>query len=117
MVINPHLLSLADGPHRVHDQLHQMNCAPQNYVRFVKKLQQHYVTLSDERILLSFGRLPCICAAQGTREKKLDVGADIRRIEDAAVPAPPRSASPTMATSCEATPSSRRLRECGKSPS
>ena len=23
MVINPHLLSLADGPHRVHDQLHR----------------------------------------------------------------------------------------------
>ena len=24
MVINPHLLSLADGPHRVHDQLHRL---------------------------------------------------------------------------------------------
>ena len=51
-----------------------MGSAPQHYVRFVARLQQHYATVSDERILLSFGRLPCICAAQGTREKKLDVG-------------------------------------------
>ena len=86
MVINPHLLSLAHGPQRVHDQLIEMGAAPQNYVRFVSKLQQHYAHVSEERILLAFGRLPCVCAAQGTREKKLDVGADIRRIEDATAP-------------------------------
>ena len=82
----------------------------------------------------------CICAAQGTREKKLDVGADIRRIEDATAPhkelladdhAVRRQRMMTQLDEAvpalqgrkldngylgEATPSSRRLRS-GKSPS
>ena len=64
-----------------------MNCAPQNYVRFVKKLQQHYVTLSDERILLSFGRLPCICAAHVHRRYSSGLEGRLR----AGVPASPRA--------------------------
>ena len=48
-----------------------MNCAPQNYVRFVERLQQHYVTLSDERILLSFGRLDVLRPGEGIRPGRL----------------------------------------------
>ena len=48
----------------------------------------YYATLDDDRVCLAFGRLPCICASQGTRERKLEPGRP-RRIEDAGEPRKP----------------------------
>jgi hypothetical protein len=80
MVICPHLLSLARSSDRVDSELARLATA--GYVEYVAALDAHIVSLDDDTFLLSFGRVPCICASQGTVERTLEPGRP-RRIEDA----------------------------------
>ena len=86
MVVCPHLLSLARGFDRVDGELARLATA--GYVEYVSALDAHIASLDDDSFLLSFGRIPCVCASQGTVERTLEPGRP-RRIEDAGQPRRP----------------------------
>ena len=86
MVICKHLISLADGAARVDTEFDRLRS--NGYLQYIERLDEHYAALDDDRVCLAFGRLPCICASQGTRERKLEPGRP-RRIEDAGEPRKP----------------------------
>ena len=72
MIVSPHLLSLANGFGRVDSELARLASPACGYLEYTKTLAAHVATLNDGEIALAFGRVPCICASQGTVERKLE---------------------------------------------